>query len=237
MLYALRFTDVSGKASPIVGHFSWQREVTHMRTLRTLSDWLELCFLWIFVTGISWSVALVVALVLAQAVSPALSSQVTLLLGGVVVGALIGLAQWAVLRPDVRGVGFWTLATVIGWTAGLIVTSSVVRMAEPAPGGLIGGALGGFVWGLAQWLALRSETGGRLKWLLVTVVGWTVALALGTSLPINGGLGGSGGGLVDTAASGAVALIMIGIFAVLALPVLFPEPHQRAVDRRVRWWS
>jgi len=208
-----------------------------MKALRAVSDWLELCFLWIFVTGISWSVGLVAALVITQAVSPALPGQVSLLLGGVVVGALIGLTQWAVLRPDVRGVGFWLLATVIGWTAGLIVTTFVVRLAELTIGGVVGGALGGLVWGLAQWPALGSETGGRLKWLLVTTAGWTAALALGTVLPIDGGVSGSSGGIVDTTASGAVALIMIGIFAVLALPILFPEPHQRAVDHRVRWWS
>ena len=96
-----------------------------MKALRTLSDWLEGWLLWILVTGTSWSVGLVIAVVIASGASLALPSQISLLLSGMVVGALIGLVQWEILRPDARGVGAWTLATVIGWIGGLIVTESV----------------------------------------------------------------------------------------------------------------
>ncbi len=207
-----------------------------MKVLRTVSDWLELWFLWFLVTGTCWSVGLVIAVVIASSASLALSSQVSMLLSGIVVGALIGLVQREVLRPDVRGVGVWTLATVIGWTAGLIVTTTVVRMAEPTSGWLIGGALGGFVWGLAQLPALRSETGGRAGWLLLTVLGWTAALALGTALPVGPEPGAIGGEIVEVATSGAMGLVIIGMFAILGLTLLFPGPQQRAVDRNVRWW-
>jgi hypothetical protein len=207
-----------------------------MKALRTASDWLELWFLWFLVTGACWSVGLVIAVVIASSASLALSSQVSLLLGGIVVGALIGLVQQEILRPDVRGVGVWTLATAIGWTAGLVVTSTVVRMAEPTPGWLIGGVLGGFVWGLAQLPVLRSETGGRGGWLLLTVLGWTAALALGMALPVRPKPGAVGGEVVEVATSGAMGLVIIGMFAILALTLLFPEPHPRAVDRNVRWW-
>ena len=81
-----------------------------MKALRTVSNWLELWFLWFLVTGTCWSVGLVMAVVIASSVSLALSSQVSMLLSGIVVGALIGLVQREVLRPDVRGVGVWTLA-------------------------------------------------------------------------------------------------------------------------------
>ena len=154
----------------------------------------------------------------------------------IVVGALIGLVQWETLRPDARGVGAWTLATVIGWIGGLIVTASVVQMAEPIWGGLIGSALGGFVWGLAQWPVLRTETGGRVAWLLVTILGWTAALALGTVLPVGPKPGAIGGEVVGVATSGAIGLVTMGMLAILALTLFFPEPHQRAVDRNVRWW-
>jgi len=208
-----------------------------MKALRTVSNWLELWFLWFLVTGTCWSVGLVMAVVIASSVSLALSSQVSLLLSGIVVGALIGLVQWEVLRPDVRGVGVWTLATVIGWTAGLMVTTTVVHIAEPTLGWLIGGALGGFVWGLAQLPALRSETEGRAGWLMLTVLGWTAALALGTALPAGPKAGAIGGEVVEVATSGAMGLVIIGMFAILGLILLFPGPQQRAVDRNVRWWS
>jgi hypothetical protein len=207
-----------------------------MKAFRTASDWLELWFLWFLVTGTCWSVGLVIAAVIAAGAGLALSSQVSLLLSGIVVGALIGLVQREVLRPDVQGVGVWTLATAIGWTAGLIVTTAVVRMAGPTLGWLIGGVLGGFVWGLAQTPALRSETGGRAGWLLLTVLGWTAALALGTALSAGPKPGAIGGQVVGAATSGALGLVVIGMFAILGLTLLFPGPQQRAVDRNVRWW-
>lgn len=207
-----------------------------MKALRTLSDWLEGWLLWILVTGTSWSMGLVIAVVIASGAGLALSSQVSLLLSGMVVGAVIGLVQWEILRPNARGVGAWTLATVIGWIGGLIVTTSVVQMAEPIWGGLIGSALGGFVWGLAQWPVLRTETEGRVAWLLVTVLGWTAALALGTVLPVGPKPDAFGGEVVGVATSGATGLVIMGMLAILALILFFPEPHQRAVDRNVRWW-
>lgn len=207
-----------------------------MKGSRIALDWLELWFVWVLVTGIGWSVGLVIALVVAKGASLAVSSQASLLVSGVVVGALIGLTQWVVLRPEVRGVGWWVLATAIGWVAALMVTAFVAPITGPTSGGVIGGLLGGLVWGLAQWLALRSTTRGKVRWLLMTAAGWTAALALSLSLPVGGWSGVVNGQVVQVAVSGAVGSIIIGIGAVLAFPVLFPEPHERAVDRRVRWW-
>jgi len=62
------------------------------------------------------------------------------------------------------------------------------------------------------------------------------ALALSMSLPVGGQGGVINGQVEQVAVSGTVGLIIIGMGAVLAVPVLFPEPHERAVDRRVTWW-
>jgi hypothetical protein len=207
-----------------------------MKALRAVSDWLELWLVWIFVTAISWAAGLVIAVVIVKIASLALPGAASLVMGGVVVGALIGLAQWAILRPGARSLGAWTVAAALGWTAALVITAGALRMIGISWGGLVGGALGGLVWGLAQWLALRPETGERVTWTLATALGWTAAVALGTALPFEGDLALVGGGAVQMAVSGVVGMIIIGMVAVVALPLLFPAPHQRAVERRVDWW-
>ena len=53
-----------------------------MKGSRVALDWLELWFLWVLVTGIGWSVGLVIALVIAEGASLAVSSQVSLLMTG-----------------------------------------------------------------------------------------------------------------------------------------------------------
>ena len=72
---------------------------------------------------------------------------------------------------------------------------------------------------------------------MVTVLGSTAALALGTVLPVVGPKPDAfGGEVVGIATSGATGLVIMGMLAILALILFFPEPHPRAVDRNVRWW-
>jgi hypothetical protein len=207
-----------------------------MKAFRAVSNWLELWLVWISVTAISWAGGLVMAVVIVKIASLASPGAASLVMGGVMVGALIGLAQWAILRPGARSLGAWTVAASLGWTAALVITASALRTMGISWGGLVGGALGGLVWGVAQWPALRPETGERVTWTLATALGWTAAVALGRALRFEGDLAAVGGGAVQVAVIGLWGMIIIGMVATLALPLLFPEPHQRAVERRVDWW-
>jgi hypothetical protein len=205
-----------------------------MKALRTLSGWLEAWFLWISVTGVSWLMSLVIALVLAQGVSLVLPMEVSLAMGGVVGGALVGLAQWLFLRPEVKGIGSWTLATAMGWTTGLVVTTLAVMMTDLVLGGVIGGVLGGLVLGFAQWLVLCPKAKERGRWTVVTAVGWTAALALGITFGSRG-TGMLTGEIVRMAMSGAVGLGIIGPVAIVALVVLFSTPRKKDTTAYVRW--
>lgn len=202
-----------------------------MKALRTLSGWLEAWFLWIPVTGISWFVSLVIALALAQGVSLVLPMEASLAIGGVVGGALVGLTQWLFLRPEVKGIGSWALATAMGWTTGLVVTALAVMMTDLA----LGGVLGGLVLGFAQWLVLCPETKEREKWMAVTATGWTAALALGITFRSRG-TGMLTGEIVRMAVSGAVGFGVIGSVATVALVVLFPTSRKEDTAAYVRWW-
>lgn len=206
-----------------------------MKTLRLLLDLLETWLLWIFATSVSWSVGLVAALAAAQGADLILPQAASVLLGGAVGGAVIGLIQWLALRPEVQGVGVWTLAAALGWTAALLATALVVKVIGPVLG-VVGGVAGGCVFGFAQWLALRPGSQGRGEWALMTVLGWTVVLALGLAIE-EPGPGGLADYVVGIAASGAVGLVAIGIIAMLALLWLFPRAQARDARARVGWWT
>ena len=206
-----------------------------MQRLRIGLDWLEWWFLWILVTGVSWCVGLILALIVARIADLALPPGASLVISGVVAGTLIGLVQWALLNPEVKGVGLWSLATTVGWIGGLVITAFFISAANVVLGGMIGVALGGLFFGLAQRLALRPHTDGG-KWLLGTIAGWTAAVMIGINMGGNSRLEIGPSEVVKVAASGAVGWVTIGLVAVAALVTLFPVPEKKESTSHVRWW-
>jgi hypothetical protein len=207
-----------------------------MKGIRSMADWFEMWFLWLVVTASSWCVGLVLAVIVAHGAGRALPSPLSLVIGGIMAGALIGLAQWAILSPNVRGAGWWVLATAMGWMAGLMITGFVVSAKENVLVRFVGVGLGGFVFGLAQWAALRPGSGRRGKWVLATTAGWVAALVLGIGLPGTVDVDVTGSGAMEAALTGAVGLALIGLVAMVALPTLYPKPGKATSDKYVRWW-
>jgi len=78
--------------------------------------------------------------------------------GGAVSGAVGGVAQWLILRRQVRRVGWWILASAVGWAVGLAVGWAVGWAVGGAVGLAVGWAVGGAVSGII--------TGTVLVWLL-----------------------------------------------------------------------
>ena len=72
---------------------------------------------------------------------------------GAVIGALIGIMQWLVLRPQVSQAGWWVLASIVGWGS-----FEVVFAARSVVGVATRGAIVGAVFGIS--------TGTALVWLL-----------------------------------------------------------------------
>jgi hypothetical protein len=95
---------------------------------------------WTVVTAVAW----VGGSVLLQIVVP---SDLHLLAGGLVLGPLVGLAQWLVLRQRVRWAGWWIVISTIAWITGLTLL----------PGILATGALVGALSGIALGLLLPAQ--------------------------------------------------------------------------------
>ena len=105
-------------------------------------------------------------------------------LGGVVTGAGIGAAQWALLRRRGIGVG-WIPATAAGLGVGLAVGAALVSYRTDITSLALMGAICGFAVGLAQG-AMLGNTKRMLGWSAVTAalwaVGWSVTTAGGISV-------------------------------------------------------
>ena len=105
------------------------------------------------------------------------------LLSGVITGALIGLAQWALLRG--RGASpRWIVATAAGFGIGLAAGAALVGY-ETSLGALVAmGAVCGLAIGLAQVASFAALRPHALSWTLATGALWAIGWAVTTGAGI-----------------------------------------------------
>lgn len=120
----------------------------------------------------------------AHAIAGPVDSVWAAILGGVVAGAGIGAAQWALLRR--RGVSVaWIASTAAGLGAGLAVGAALVSYRTDVSSLVLMGAISGLAVGIAQGAALESVR-RILPWSAATAalwaVGWTVTTTAGVSV-------------------------------------------------------
>jgi hypothetical protein len=105
-------------------------------------------------------------------------------LGGVVAGAGIGAAQWALLRE--QGVApSWVPATALGLGAGLTAGAALVGYRTDLASLALMGATSGLAVGIAQSLATGARERG-IAWAATTAalwaLGWTITTAVGVDV-------------------------------------------------------
>jgi hypothetical protein len=97
------------------------------------------------------------------------------------VGLLIGLAQYGLLRSLLPRMGGWVLATTAGWILGLILSTFPGWLGWTVSNDVdLLFILMGLSIGLAQWLVLRKRVSRALWWVAATLFGWGL-LALFTT--------------------------------------------------------
>lgn len=127
-----------------------------------------------------------------------LGAFLAILLGTVLEGVLVGVAQERVLAARLRGIprGAWVAATAIGaglaWALGMIPSTllTLVNAGSPAtpaiePGPLVQyslaaglGFVAGPILGAAQWTVLRRYTKHAGRWLWANAAAWAVGMPL-----------------------------------------------------------
>jgi hypothetical protein len=98
------------------------------------------------------------------------------IIGALIVGSVIGTAQWLVLRTKIPISNRFILATSLGWfVAGFFQNFYFFD------------ATGGFIIGLAQWLILRRFFSQAGWWVLVNTLAWGLSayLSIQASLRLN----------------------------------------------------
>ena len=95
-------------------------------------------------------------------------------LGGLATGAVIGLAQWLVLRRRLALTPWWIAATAAGMGAGLglgiaLLGTDTAGITLPLRGLVTGAGIG-----IAQFALLRGSTARAFVWPLVVACGWAI---------------------------------------------------------------
>ncbi len=109
---------------------------------------------------------------------------------GAIGGAVIGLAQWLVLRQRFSQAWWWVLASLVSW--GLMGGSGFGAVGWVAPRtlsiplrvafGVVNGAIVGGLMGMAQWLVLSKQIPKAWRWILANIVAWAIGLTLGWTI-------------------------------------------------------
>lgn len=123
-------------------------------------------------------------------------------LGGLIVGAAIGAAQWLALRPSRRWIGRTTAAVAAGAALSAAITGSGTDVADLVLSGLVTGA----VVGAAQGPLLGRGPRAAAAWAAVTSASWALGWLITSQVIVDAERGfhmfGSSGALAATVLTG-----------------------------------
>jgi len=125
--------------------------------------------------GLRWALATTVGWVVGFAICEAFKAFLeSITADGAVIGISVGIGQWLALKGRINRVGWWILASIIGFAVGKAAGDA---FAQAVPGavsfGLSGAAIGASV-GIAQWFVLRRHVVRAEWWVLASVLAWAV---------------------------------------------------------------
>ncbi|ABG51845.1 MAG: hypothetical protein O4861_17895 [Trichodesmium sp. St16_bin4-tuft] len=137
------------------------------------------CLRWVFFTLIGFLVSLMFVEVDVKPYVGAIS--------GAMGGAVVGLAQWLVLRNRIFQSRWWVVVSIVAWL--LIGASSLGALGWIAPRteqiwlrlfyGVINGAIMGGILGLAQWFVVKRQISRPQRWIMANILAWAIGLPLG----------------------------------------------------------
>ena len=151
--------------------------------------------------------------VLALSLAGPMDDVVSAALGSLLAGAVVGGAQWLVLRNYLGIDVIWVPATVsglaLGNTVGVVLTNSGRGIGDL----IVVGGIAGIAVGTAQWTLLRERLRFAGAWVPVLAVawplGWTTTWSIGVDVSIGYAVFGAVGALVFTAITGASLVFLV----------------------------
>ncbi len=151
--------------------------------------------------------------VLALSLAGPMKEVVSAALGGLLAGAVIGGAQWLVLRRHLGIDATWVVATAsglaLGNTVGAVLTDTGTGIGDL----LLIGVVAGIAVGTAQWTLLRERLRYAGFWIPVLTVawplGWTTTWSIGVDVSLGYAVFGAVGALVFSGISGSALALMV----------------------------
>jgi hypothetical protein len=103
----------------------------------------------------------------------------------ILIGLLMGVAQWLLVRPYLPDPALWIAATLVGWLLPIAILVVFFPPSIANQRSQIGIVLAstGLMMGAAQYLLLRRHRLHSGWWILASMLGWTI-LALTLPIPI-----------------------------------------------------
>ncbi len=147
--------------------------------------------LWVFLSAMGWSIGFTMGFVAGYAPieligHTPLGEGLAFCVHKIVLGAVVGILQWVVLRERVPGAGRWVWASIAGLAVAggvgvaVIVARGPTRIESLATvvGTTLVVALGGAVTGMLQRPVLRGQVSRSGWWVLASTVGWGLGMAV-----------------------------------------------------------
>ena len=166
---------------------------------------------WFIATLIGWVVGIIAAIVLSYAIVGLFFSESSNLIVGLVLGAVVALAQMISVRRILPLTWRWVWGAAVGmgipFIAAVVIDEIWFDAAEGSDMGLVlVGAVGGALAGLIQARVLKPHTNQAQWWILASLVSW--GLAELTSVAF-GEVGILVGGIVLGGVSGVLLIWML----------------------------
>ena len=185
-------SDLTTTPSPTTSRNPW---------LRTTARWM--------VTFIGFPLGGLVA----ELVAGPVDSSRAALVGGLITGLFVGLAQWWGIGRGGPAVRQWIAATAIALMVGLGVGATAVGFSTSLRALVIQGAICGLAVGAAQAFVLRARLGRpALAWppalAAIWAIGWAVTTLFGVQVDQQFTVFGSSGALVVTALAAVLPLMI-----------------------------
>ena len=135
------------------------------------------------------------------------------LVAGAAAGAVIGAAQWLVLRTPIAMSPWWVVATAAGLGIGLALGAGLFGEATSIRPLVLRALVTGIVVGAAQWIVLRQFVAMASWWVpavgLSWTAGWMVTRGAGVDLSRGWTVFGATGALAFAALTGAVMVWLL----------------------------
>ncbi len=155
--------------------------------------------------------------VLALSLAGPMGDVVSAALGGLLAGAVVGAAQWPVLRHYLGIDATWIVATASGLAFGNAVGAVLTGAGTSISNLLAIGAVAGTSVGTAQWTLLRERLRYAGIWVPVLAaawtLGWTTTWSIGVDLSLGYTVFGAVGALVFAAITGVTLLFLVRILS------------------------